>query len=341
MKKVALTGDRPTGNLHLGHLAGSLMNRVQLQDSFDQYVMLADVQALTDYFENPQKVKDNILEVAADYLAVGIDPELSTIFIQSQIPQLAELTVYFMNLVTVSRLERNPTVKTEIAQKEFGRSVPTGFLCYPISQAADITAFGTDVVPVGEDQLPMIELANEIVRKFNRLYQTDCLKESEALLGKTTRLVGIDGKAKASKSLNNAIFLNDPPEIIKQKVQAMYTDPDHIRISDPGKVDGNVVFAYLDAFYDNAEEISSLKQQYSNGGLGDTALKSLLNECLQKMLLPIREKRRFLRKKDILEICINGTRKAKSVAAGTLAAVKSALGINFFNEMPMQGENLY
>jgi tryptophanyl-tRNA synthetase len=237
-----------------------------------------------------------------------------------------------MNLVSLSRLERNPTVKAEIAQRKFGESVPAGFLCYPISEASDITAFKAEIVPVGEDQLPMIELANEIVRKFNRIYHTNCLKESAAHLSKTTRLVGIDGKAKASKSLNNAIFLSDSPEIIKQKVQAMYTDPGHVKISDPGTVDGNVVFAYLDAFHDNEEEISSLKKKYSQGGLGDTVLKSLLNDTLQKLLQPIREKRESLNKKDLLEICFTGTQKAKSVAQKTLWEVKSAIGINFFDK---------
>ncbi|MDR2067470.1 MAG: tryptophan--tRNA ligase [Holosporaceae bacterium] len=332
MKKVALTGDRPTGNLHLGHLVGSLKSRVEMQNSFDQYIMLADVQALTDYFEKPQKIVDNVLEVIADYLAVGIDPKLSTIFIQSQIPELSELTMYYMNLVSLGRLERNPTVKAEIALRKFGESVPTGFLCYPISQASDITAFKAEVVPVGEDQLPMIELSNEIVRKFNRIYHTDCLKESAAHLSKTTRLVGIDGKAKASKSLNNAIFLSDSPDIIKQKVQAMYTDPGHVKISDPGTVKGNVVFAYLDAFYDEEEEISLLKKKYAQGGLGDTTLKSLLNDTLQKLLQPIREKRESLNKKDLLQICFCGTQKAKSVAKKTLFEVKSAIGINFFDK---------
>jgi tryptophanyl-tRNA synthetase len=334
-KIVALTGDRPTGNLHLGHFIGSLKNRVELQHSYEQYVMVADVQALAAYFENPQKVKDNVLEVVADYLAVGIDPELSTIFIQSQIPAIAELTIYYMNLVSISRLERNPTVKTELAQKNFGESVPAGFLCHPVNQTADITAFKAEVVPVGDDQVPLIEQTNEIVRKFNRLYNTNCLREAKAHLGKTPRLVGINGKAKASKSLNNAIFLSDPPEIIKQKVDSMYTDPDHVKISDPGKVEGNVVFEYLDAFYGDKDEVSSLKSQYSKGRLGDTALKSLLNDTLQKILQPIREKRESINKKELIEICFEGTKKAKAVSECTLAEVKSAIGIDIFGKTPV------
>ncbi|MDR0678516.1 MAG: tryptophan--tRNA ligase [Holosporaceae bacterium] len=332
MKKVILTGDRPSGNLHLGHFVGSLKSRVELQFSHDQYVMVADVQALTDYFKNPEKVTASILEIVADYIAVGIDPELTTIFIQSQIPALTELTTYYMNMVSISRLERNPTVKAEIAQKGFGQSIPAGFFCYPISQAADITAFKAELVPVGEDQLPMIELSNEIVRKFNKLYNTNCLKESKAHLSKVGRLVGIDGKAKASKSLNNAIFLSDSAELIKQKVYSMFTDPGHINISDPGKVEGNVVFTYLDAFYEEKEEIASLKKQYSRGGLGDTSLKSFLNDVLQKILHPIRQKRESLPKKDLIEICFFGTNRAKNVAQKTLIEVKDAMGINFFDK---------
>jgi tryptophanyl-tRNA synthetase len=331
-KKVILTGDRPTGNLHLGHWIGSLESRVELQSSYDQYVMVADVQALTDYFGNPKKVVDNVLEVVADYMAVGINPELTTIFIQSEVSALPELTAYYMNLVSISRLERNPTVKAEIEQKGFGESIPTGFFCYPISQVSDITAFKAEVVPVGEDQLPMIELANEVVRKFNRLYNTDCLKESEAYLSNVGRLVGIDGKSKASKSLNNAIFLSDSPETIKEKVYSMFTDPCHIKISDPGKVEGNVVFVYLDAFCDEKEEVTLLKEKYSRGGLGDTALKSLLNDILQKKLKPIREKRESLSKKYLFDVCFEGTQKAKSVAQKTLKEVKEAIGIDYFHK---------
>ncbi|MDR2781437.1 MAG: tryptophan--tRNA ligase [Holosporaceae bacterium] len=331
MKKVVLTGDRPTGNLHLGHLVGSLQSRVELQHCYDQYVMIADVQALTDYFGNPQKVIDNVLEVVADYIAVGIDPQLTTIFIQSQIPAIPELTAYYMNLTSISRLERNPTVKNEIAQKNFGESVPVGFFCYPVSQVSDITAFKAELIPVGEDQLPMIELSNEIVRRFNRLYNTDCLKESKAYLSNVGRLVGIDGKAKASKSLNNAIFLSDSSKIIKEKVYSMFTDPGHTKVSDSGKVEGNVVFAYLDAFYEEKDEISSLKERYQRGGLGDMVLKALLNDVLQKKIQPIREKREALSKKYLLEICFEGTKKANSVAQNTLFEVKKAIGINYFD----------
>lgn len=249
MKKIILTGDRPTGKLHLGHYVGSLVNRVKLQDEYEQYVMIADIQALTDNFENPGKIVDNLYEVALDYLSIGIEPGKSTIFIQSHIPELAELTVYYLNLVTLGRLERNPTVKSEIQQKGYDSSIPAGFLCYPVSQAADITAFKAEAVPVGEDQVPMIEQTNEIVRRFNRIYNTDCLKEAKPILSKTSRLVGIDGQSKASKSLGNAIFLSDTPEEIKRKVFLMFTDPAHLKISDPGKVEGNVVFEYLSAFH--------------------------------------------------------------------------------------------
>lgn len=329
-KRVALTGDRPSGRLHLGHYIGSLKNRVDFQHKYDQYIMIADIQALTDYFENSQKVIDSVYEVVSDYLAVGIDPNLSTIFIQSQVHALAELTMYYMNLVTVARLERNPTVKTELAQKSFSQSVPVGFLCYPISQASDITAFKAEVVPAGEDQAPLIEQTNEIVRKFNDVYKTNILKECKLYLGNTGRLVGIDGKAKASKSLNNAIFLSDEPEVIKEKVFSMYTDPDHIRVSDPGKVEGNVVFTYLDAFHEDTEEIDVLKEQYRKGGLGDVAIKGLLNETLQNHLKPIREKRATLRREDLVEICFEGTKKAKAVADQTAEEVRDAIGINFF-----------
>lgn len=332
-KKVSLTGDRPTGRLHLGHFVGSLKNRLKLQHEYDQYIMVADTQALTDYFENPQKVADSVYEVVSDYLAVGIDPNLSTIFIQSQIPALPELTTYYMNLVTVSRLERNPTVKTELAQKSFSQSIPAGFLCYPISQAADITAFKGEIVPVGEDQAPMIEQTNEIVRKFNELYGGGILKECKMHLSDTGRLVGIDGKAKASKSLNNAIFLSDEPQDIKEKVFSMYTDPNHIKVSDPGKVEDNVVFMYLDTFYEDKNEIAELKSRYRKGGLGDIALKSLLNDALQTLIAPIREKRASLKKRDIFEICFEGTKKAKSIATQTVREVREAIGINFFENL--------
>lgn len=329
-KKVALTGDRPTGKLHLGHYVGSLRSRVLLQDKLDQYVMIADTQALTDYFDRPERIMSSVKEVLADYLSVGVDPNQTTVFIQSQIPALSELTMYYMNLVSISRAERNPTVKAELAMRGFGESIPTGFICYPISQAADITAFKAEVVPVGEDQLPMIEQCNEIVRKFNRLYNTECLKEAKAYLSKSARLVGIDGQAKASKSLNNAIFLSDTPEVVKEKVFAMYTDPDHIRVSDPGRVEGNVVFAYLDAFYHDAEEVDVLKKEYKKGGLGDVKLKSMLNDTLQKLLEPIRARRTELSEDYLMDVCRTGTRRARDVAQKTLEEAKAAIGINFF-----------
>lgn len=330
IKKIALTGDRPTGCLHLGHYIGTLKSRVELQNSYEQYVMVADIQALTDYYSNPKKIADSLLEVVADYISVGIDPNISTIFVQSQIKALPLLNVLFMNMVTTSRLERIPTVKNEILQKGFGDSIPVGFFGYPISQAADITAFKAQIIPVGDDQLPIIELCNEIVRRFNRIYNTNCLLEAEAYLSKTTRLVGIDGQAKASKSLGNAIFLSDTPEVVKEKVFSMYTDPDHIKVSDPGKVEGNVVFVYLDAFHENKEEVAELKVRYQKGGLGDVALKSLLNNTLQNLLEPIREKRASL-KKDFLMDCISdGTKRANIVADKTLEEVIEAVGLNYF-----------
>jgi tryptophanyl-tRNA synthetase len=331
MIKTVLTGDRPTGQLHLGHYVGSLINRVYLQRQPDikQYVMIADIQALTDNFNDPTKVTENVLEVAKDYLAVGIDPALTTIFIQSQIPELAELTVYFMNLVTLGRLERNPTVKVEIQQKGYDDSIPAGFFCYPISQAADITAFNADIVPVGEDQIPLIELTNEIVRRFNRIYQTDCLREVEYLLGKTARLIGIDGKAKASKSLNNAIFLADSSEEIKRKVFSMFTDPNHLKVSDPGQVEGNVVFAYLDAFHQDKEEVEALKQHYQRGGLGDSVIKGILNSTLQELLTPIREKRLTLKQQEVKEILFEGIKQARAKAQDTIQKVRHAIGIDY------------
>ncbi len=329
-KKIILTGDRPTGKLHLGHYVGSLANRVKLQDTYDQYVMIADIQALTDNFEHPEKITQNVFEVARDYLAVGIDPTKSTILIQSQIPELAELTIYYMNLVTLGRLERNPTVKTEIAQKGYDDSIPAGFFCYPISQAADITAFKAEVVPVGEDQVPMIEQTNEIVRRFNRIYNTNCLKESKVLLSQTPRLVGIDGKGKAGKSTGNAIFLSDSAVDIKQKVFAMFTDPDHLKVSDPGKIEGNVVFAYLDAFHPDAAEVKSLKDHYSQGGLGDVTIKNILNETLQQLLGPMREKRESISHQEVLDMLREGTKKARLVAQATLQEVRSAIGICYW-----------
>jgi tryptophanyl-tRNA synthetase len=330
MKKIILTGDRPTGPLHLGHYVGSLRNRVLLQKDYDPYIMIADVQALTDNFEHPEKITQNVYEVAKDYLSAGLTPHESTLFIQSQIPEITELTLYYMNLVTLGRLERNPTVKSEIQQKGFADSIPAGFLCYPINQAADITIFQAELVPVGDDQIPMIEQANEIVRRFNRIYNTQCLKECKAHLSHTSRLVGIDGKAKASKSLGNAIFLSDSPEVIKQKVFQMFTDPNHIRVSDPGQVEGNVVFAYLDAFHENKEEITALKEHYMRGGLGDTTIKNILNQTLQALLAPIRDKRNSIKEQDVNYILYEGTKKARLRAQETMVQVRHAMGLTYF-----------
>ena len=347
MKKVILTGDRPTGPLHIGHYVGSLKNRVRMQNEGDydeMYVFIADAQALTDNFDNPQKVKDNILEVALDYLAVGLDPDKVTIFIQSEIPELTELTFYYMNLVTVSRLYRNPTVKSEIEQKGFEESIPAGFLTYPVSQAADITAFKTNVVPVGDDQLPMIEQTREIVRKFNRIYD-EVLVEPEAKIPESkneSRLIGTDGNAKMSKSLGNCIYLKDSEEEVRNKVFGMYTDPDHIKITDPGKIEGNVVFTYLDVFcksdsfskylpeYNNLDE---LKEHYQRGGLGDVKIKKFLFEILNEELKPIRERRELLAKnpEKIKEILQEGTMRARKVAAETLKEVKTAMRLNYFD----------
>jgi tryptophanyl-tRNA synthetase len=329
MKKVILTGDRPTGGLHLGHYVGSLKNRVLLQHDYDQYVMIADVQALTDNFEHPEKITQNVYEVAKDYLSVGLNPAQSTLFIQSQIPEITELTIYYLNLVTLGRLERNPTVKSEIQQKGFSDSIPAGFLCYPVNQAADITIFQAELVPVGDDQIPMIEQTNEIVRRFNRIYNTECLKECKAYLSHSPRLVGIDGKAKASKSLGNAIFLSDEPETIKQKVFQMFTDPNHIRVSDPGRVEGNVVFSYLDAFFEDKEELASLKEHYSRGGLGDTTIKNILNQTLQTLLEPIRTKRLSLTKNDVAHVLHEGTQKARQRAQETMEQVRDLMGLRY------------
>lgn len=327
---IALTGDRPTGPLHLGHFVGSLQNRLAMQDAYDQYIMIADVQALTDNFENPKKVTENVFELMKDYLAIGLDPAKNTFFIQSQIPEVAELTVYFLNLVTVARLERNPTVKTEIGQKGYDDSIPAGFLCYPVSQAADITIVQAEVVPVGEDQLPMIEQTNEIVRRFNRIYNVTCLKECKPVLSQTARLVGIDGKTKAGKSLGNAIFLSDSPEEIKRKVFAMFTDPAHLKISDPGQIEGNVVFAYLDAFHADKEEISALKAHYQKGGLGDTTIKALLNTTLQTLLEPIRAARANVQLNEMQDILQAGTQKTRQTAMETIAQVRESIGLHYF-----------
>ena len=337
-KKIILTGDRPTGRLHLGHYVGSLKNRVDLQNSgeFETFIMIADAQALTDNAKNPEKVRQNVLEVALDYLAIGIDPTKSTIFIQSQIPELPELAMFYANLVSIARLERNPTVKTEIKQKNFGEGVPSGFVFYPISQAADITAFKATHVPAGEDQAPMIELTREIVRSFNQTYQKDILVEPEMILageGLERRLPGITGmNDKMSKSLNNGIYLSDTYEEMRDKVMKMYTDPYHIHVEDPGKIEGNVVFAYLDVFARDKQKVAELKYQYQQGGLGDVAVKKYLVEELDFILKPIRERRAELSKNPdaIYEILRQGTARAKNVAAQTLREVKSAMKINYF-----------
>ena len=348
MKKVMLTGDRPTGRLHVGHYVGSLRRRVELQntgDFDDIFIMIADAQALTDNADNPEKVRQNIIEVALDYMACGLDPEKSTLFIQSQVPELTELSFYYMNLVTVSRLQRNPTVKNEIKMRNFEASIPVGFFTYPISQAADITAFKATVVPVGEDQLPMLEQTKEIVHKFNSVYGDTpvdpkiLLPENEACL----RLPGIDGKAKMSKSLGNCIYLSEESEDIKKKVFSMFTDPNHIRVEDPGSLEGNTVFTYLDAFckpeyfaeflpeYQNLDE---LKAHYQRGGLGDMKVKRFLNNVLQAELEPIRNRRKELQKDipAIYEILKKGSEKAEAVAAQTLKEVKDAMKINYFDD---------
>lgn len=346
MGKVILTGDRPTGRLHIGHYVGSLRERVMLQNQgdFDKiFIMIADAQALTDNAENPQKVRDNIIEVALDYLACGIDPEKSTILIQSMIPELTELTFYYMNLVTVARVQRNPTVKTEIKMRNFEMNIPVGFFVYPISQAADITAFGATTVPAGEDQKPMLEQCREIVHRFNSIYG-ETLVEPNIMLPQNSaclRLPGLDGKAKMSKSLGNCIYLSDEPEKIKKKVMSMYTDPNHLRVEDPGDTENNPVFIYLDAFckdedfaeflpeYKNLDE---LKAHYQRGGLGDVKVKKFLNNVIQKELAPIRESRKMWEQKtpEVYEILHKGTLEAKEVAAKTLENVKRAMKINYF-----------
>jgi tryptophanyl-tRNA synthetase len=332
MKKVLLTGDRPTGSLHIGHLFGSLEMRVQIQKDYETFIMSADLQALTDNYDNPKKIQDNVFEVQMDNLAVGIDPENSTLFIQSQVPELTELTILYMNLVSLARLERNPTIKTEIAQKNFGEGVPVGFLCYPISQAADITFCKGEVVPVGEDQLPMIEQTNEIVRKFNRLYNTNILKECEAILSPVGRLIGTDGNAKMSKSLGNTIYIKDSPDVIKDKVKNMFTDPTHIKVDDPGKVEGNVVFTYLDIFDPAKAEVEELKNQYRKGGLGDVKLKARLTDLIVARLAPYQKVRKeYENNPDVVrKIALRGNEKARETAAKTLKEVREAVGINYF-----------
>ena len=351
MGKIMLTGDRPTGRLHVGHYVGSLKRRVELQNTgdFDEmFVMIADAQALTDNADNPEKVRQNIIEVALDYLACGLDPQKCTLFIQSQIPQLCELSFYYMNLVTVSRLQRNPTVKSEIQMRNFEASIPVGFFTYPISQAADITAFKANVVPVGEEQLPMLEQTKEIVRKFNSVYG-DTLVEPEILLPENQaclRLPGTDGKAKMSKSLGNCIYLSEEPDEIQKKVFGMFTDPTHIKVSDPGKLEGNTVFTYLDAFcrpeyfaeflpdYANLQE---LKDHYTRGGLGDMKVKRFLNNVLQAELEPIRNLRKEYQKDIpyVYEILKKGSEKAEAVAEKTLQEVKASMKINYFNDQEL------
>ena len=346
MKQVILTGDRPTGRLHVGHYVGSLKERVRLQNSgdFDEiYIMIADAQALTDNAEHPEKVRNNIMQVALDYLACGLDSEKSTIFIQSMVPELTELSFYYINLVTVSRVQRNPTVKAEIKMRNFEASIPVGFFCYPISQAADITAFRATVVPAGEDQMPMVEQCKEIVHKFNSVYG-ETLTDPKIVLPDNSaclRLPGIDGKAKMSKSLGNCIYLSEEPEEIRKKVMSMYTDPNHIRVEDPGQIEGNTVFTYLDAFckpeyfeefLPDYSSLDELKEHYSRGGLGDVKVKKFLNNVMQTELAPIRERRQMWEKRlpDVYDILREGSRKAEAVAAQTLADVRHAMRIDYF-----------
>lgn len=332
MSYTILTGDRATGPLHLGHYVGSLRQRVELQQQHQQTVMIADLQGLTDNGSNPQKISANVLNVVADYLAVGIDPLKTTLCLQSALPALAELTQYYLNLVTVARLERNPTVKSEIAEKDFSRRLPAGFLVYPVSQAADITAFAATHVPVGEDQLPMLEQTNEIVRRFNRIVDRDVLVECQPLLSHVSRLPGLDGQGKMSKSRGNAITLGASAEQIHAAVISMYTDPQHFRVSDPGKVEGNMVFTYLDAFCDDVELVAELKAQYRHGGLGDVKIKKLLEDVLQTLLAPIRERRAayLADKGELVRILKVGTQQAHVVSQQTLAQVKAAMGLDFF-----------
>lgn len=356
MDKIILTGDRPTGRLHIGHYVGSLRRRIELQNNGDYdkfYVMIADAQALTDNYDNPGKIRSNVLEVALDYLAVGLDPEKITFFIQSQIPGLTELTFYYMNLVTLARLERNPTIKEELKMRKFENSIPTGFLTYPISQAADITGFNATIIPVGDDQLPMIEQAREIVRSFNNIYG-ETLVEPKAVLPENeicNRLPGTDGKAKMSKSLGNCIYLADDEETVRQKVMSMYTDPNHVRIEDPGCVEGNTVFTYLDAFVKDSDfeeflpdykNLDELKDHYRRGGLGDVKIKKFLNNVLNRELAPIRERRHYWEQnKDLVyNILKSGTEEANQECNKTVNAVKKAMGINYFDDDTFYNEQV-
>ena len=356
MKNIILTGDRPTGRLHLGHYVGSLVQRVEMQNAGkydDIYIMIADSQAITDNADNVEKIRQNVIEVVLDYLSCGIDSNKVTIFLQSQVPELCELTFYYMNLVTLSRLQRNPTVKQEIKMRNFETSIPVGFLTYPISQAADITAFKANIVPVGDDQLPMIEQTREIVRSFNSIYG-DTLVEPEAVLPKNrtcSRLPGTDGKAKMSKSLGNCIYLADTPEEVKSKVMSMYTDPNHVKVEDPGNTKDNPVFIYLSAFakdehftkylpeYKNLEELSA---HYERGGLGDMKVKRFLNDVLQETLEPIRIRRKEYEKKipEVYEILLEGSKKAREVAKKTISEVKTAMGINYFEDQKLINEHV-
>ena len=348
MKQIILTGDRPTGNLHVGHYVGSLAERVKLQNSgkYDEiYIMIADAQALTDNAEHPERVRQNIMKVALDYLAVGIDPEKANIFIQSMVPQLTELTFYYMNLVTVSRVQRNPTVKAEIQMRNFEASIPVGFFCYPISQAADITAFNATAVPVGEDQEPMLEQCREIVHKFNTVYGETLTMPQIVLPSNNAcmRLPGTDGKAKMSKSLGNCIYLADPEEVVREKIMSMYTDPDHIRVQDPGKLEGNTVFTYLDAFCQpehfaeflpDYQSLDELKAHYQRGGLGDVKVKKFLNSVMQSLLSPMRERRAQWegRLPEVYEILKKGSEIAAETAQGTLDRVRHAMKIDYFTD---------
>lgn len=335
-KKIILTGDRPTGRLHIGHYIGSLKNRVELQNSGDytSFIEIADIQALTDNARDPEKIRHSLLQVALDYLAVGLDPEKSTIFVQSQIPALSELTMYYLDLVSVARLDRNPTVKSEIAQKSFGESVPAGFLIYPVSQASDITAFKADTVPVGDDQEPMLEQTREIVRTFNRVYNCDVLVEPEGYFPPKGRgrLPGIDGNAKMSKSLGNGIYLSDDADTVQKKIMSMYTDPNHIHVEDPGKVEGNVVFTYLDMFGKDKAKIQELKDQYRAGGLGDVKIKRYLVDVMEELLEPIRTRRAQYAKDmgAVSDMLKEGSARANKVAAQTLSEVRAAIGVNYF-----------